>query len=44
MRYEIRNPAKGETKVHLLNEKQEKDNKYFKDEETGTDLEVVASE
>ncbi len=44
MRYEIRNPAKGETKVHFLNEKQEKDTKYFKDSETGTDLEVVASE
>ena len=44
MRYEIKNPIKGETKVHLLNEKQEKDNKYFKDAETGTDLDVVASE
>lgn len=44
MRYEIRNPIKGETKVHFLNEKQEKDNKYFKDSETGTDLEVVSSE
>lgn len=44
MRYEIRNPIKGETKIYYLNEKQEKDNKYFKDQETGTDLEVVSSE
>lgn len=44
MRYEIKNSAKGTTQVHLLNETQEKDPKYFKDPETGTDLEVVASE
>lgn len=31
MRYETRNPVKGTTNVHYLNEKQEKDNKYFKD-------------
>ena len=44
MRYEIKNSVKGETRVHFLNEKQEKDPKYFKDPETGLDLEVVASE
>lgn len=44
MRYEIKNPVKGETKVHLLNATQEQDPKYFKDQETGVDLEVVSSE
>lgn len=44
MRYEIKNPVKNDTKVHLLNATQEKDPKYFKDAETGVDLEVVASE
>jgi len=31
MRYEIKNPVKGETKIHLLNATQEQDPKYFKD-------------
>ncbi len=44
MRYEIKNPVKGDVKTYLLNETQEKDPKYFKDAETGTDLEVVSSE
>jgi peptide chain release factor subunit 1 len=44
MRYEIRNPVKGETRVHLLTEAQEKDPKYFKDADTGVDLDVVSSE
>jgi peptide chain release factor subunit 1 len=44
MRYEIKNPVKNETKVFLLNAKQEQDPKYFKDQETGVDLEVVSSE
>lgn len=44
MRYEIKNPATGETKIFLLNAVQEKDPKYFKDQETGQDCEVVASE
>ena len=35
MRYEIKNPVTGETKIHLLNAIQEKDPKYFKDSETG---------
>jgi len=43
MRYEIKNPVKGETRVHLLTALQEKDPKYFKDAETGVDLEVVDS-
>ena len=43
MRYEIKNPVKGETRVHLLNSVQEKDPKYFKDADTGVDLEVVDS-
>jgi peptide chain release factor subunit 1 len=44
MRYEIKNPVKNETKVHLLTEAQEKDPKYFKDAETGVDCEVINSE
>ena len=44
MRYEIKNPSTNETKVHYLNSLQEQDPKYFKDQETGQDLEVVASE
>lgn len=43
-RYEIKNPNKDETKVLFLNATQEQDPKYFKDPETGVDLEVVASE
>ena len=40
-RYEIRNPATGETRTHYLNKNQEKDPKYFKDAKSGTDLEIV---
>lgn len=40
MRYEIKNPVKNETKVFLLTAAQEEDPKYFKDPETGVDLEV----
>jgi peptide chain release factor subunit 1 len=43
-RYEIKNPVKDETKIYYLNPLQEQDPKYFKDKETGVDLEVVASE
>lgn len=43
MRYEIRNPVKNETNVYFLTPKQEEDPKYFKDPETGVDLEVVSS-
>ena len=44
MRYEIRNPAKDETKTYLLTEAQEKDPKYFKDAETGVECDVITSE
>ena len=44
MRYEIKNPVRNETKTYLLNAQQEQDPKYFKDPETGVDLEVVACE
>lgn len=40
-RYEIRNVAKGETNTFCLNKTQEKDSKYFKDKDTGVDLEVI---
>jgi len=44
MRYEIKNPVTGEVKIHLLNAIQEQDPKYFKDQETGQDCEVISSE
>ena len=44
MRYEIKNPVTNVTKTYLLNAQQEQDPKYFKDPETGVDLEVVSSE
>ena len=43
-RYEIKNPVKDEVKVYYLNAIQEQDPKYFKDAETGVDLEVVNNE
>jgi len=44
MRYEIKNPVKGDTRIYYLNPTQEKDPKYFKDSESGIDLEVISSE
>lgn len=43
-RYEIKNPVSGEIKVVLLTPKQETDEKYFKDKETGVDLETISCE
>ncbi len=43
-RYEVRNPVKGDTRIHYLNKTQEKDPKYFKDNESGIDLEIVSQE
>jgi len=43
-RYEIKNPVSGEVKTWYLTKAQEGDPKYFKDAESGIDLEVVASE
>lgn len=40
-RYVLKNPIKGETKIIMLNPLQEKNSKFFKDAETGTDYEVV---
>ena len=44
MRYEIKNPVTNVSKTYLLTAQQEQDPKYFKDPETGVDLEVVSSE
>lgn len=44
MRYVIKNPVTGESKTWYLNKKQEEDPKYFKDQDSGIDLEVVESE
>jgi len=43
-RYVIKNPVSGDTKTWYLTEAQEADPKYFKDQESGIDLEVVESE
>lgn len=43
-RYEIKNPLTDQVKTWYLNPKQEEDPKYFKDAETGTDLEVISAE
>ena len=43
-RYEIKNPVKDEVRIYYLNATQEQDPKYFKDQETGIDLEVVSCE
>jgi peptide chain release factor subunit 1 len=43
-RYVIKNPVKGDTKTFYLNKTQEQDPKYWKDAESGIDLEVVESD
>jgi peptide chain release factor subunit 1 len=40
-RYVLKNPVKGEQKVIILNPTQEKNTKYFKDQESGLDYDVV---
>nr|AAK07830.1 eukaryotic release factor 1B [Euplotes aediculatus]AAK70862.1 polypeptide chain release factor 1 [Euplotes aediculatus] len=42
-RYEIRDSANDEIKIYNLNKEQEKDPKYFKNEKTGADLEIIKS-
>lgn len=44
VRYVIKNPVNGETKTWYLTAAQEGDPKYFKDENSGIDLEIVESE
>lgn len=44
MRYEVKNPVTQEVKVHYLNDQQAEDPKYFKDKESGVDLEVTSVE
>ena len=43
-RYQIKNPVKGTTTVHYLNPQQESDPKYFKDKESGIDMEVLSAQ
>lgn len=43
-RYEVKNPVKGDTRIYYLNPAQEKDPKYFKDAESGIDLEITSQE
>mmetsp|Transcript_28601 Transcript_28601/g.27596 ORF Transcript_28601/g.27596 Transcript_28601/m.27596 type:complete len:201 (-) Transcript_28601:63-665(-) len=44
IRYQIKHPVKGDLKTFFLNSTQEKDEKYFKDKETGMDLEIVSAD
>ena len=44
MRYEIKNPVTQEQKVHYLTDAQAQDPKYFRDKDTGVELEVTAVE
>lgn len=43
-RYEVRNPKTDEVKVYNLNKEQEKDPRYFKDSESGMDLDIVKTQ
>lgn len=43
-RYEVKNPATGQTKIWHLTEKQAEDPKYFKDASTGVELDIVSEE
>nr|AAT39329.1 eukaryotic release factor 1 [Holosticha sp. HL-2004] len=43
-RYVVKNPLKGSTKTLLLNPTQEKNSKYFKDQETNTDYDVMSED
>jgi peptide chain release factor subunit 1 len=43
-RYVIKHPVKGDTHTYFLNPNQEKDSKYFRDQESNLDLEVVSSD
>ena len=43
-RYVIKNPVKGDTKTFYLNPTQEQDPKYWKDADSGIDLEIVESD
>jgi peptide chain release factor subunit 1 len=43
-RYVVKNPVKGDTKVYYLTPAQEKDPKYWKDADSGIDLEVIEND
>lgn len=43
-RFEVKNPVKDEVKVWYLTPKQQEDPKYFKDTESGVDLEIISAE
>ena len=43
-RYHLKHPVKGETKTILLNPTQQKNSKYFKDNDTGIDYDVLTDE
>ncbi|CDW89307.1 eukaryotic release factor 1 [Stylonychia lemnae] len=43
-RYVIKNPVKGDTRTLFLNPTQQKDSKYFKDQASGLDMDVIAED
>jgi len=43
-RYVIKNPVKGDTKTLFLTPAQQKDQKYFKDQASGLDLDVISED
>lgn len=43
-RYEVKNPSTGQTRVWYLTEKQAEDPKYFKDPQTGVELDTISEE
>jgi len=43
-RYQIKHPVKGETKTFFLTSTQEKDPKWFRDNESGIDLDVQSKD
>lgn len=44
VRYLLKHPVKGDTRTLFLTSNQEKDNKYFKDAESGLDMEVISAD
>jgi len=40
-RYQLKHPVKGDTKILYLTSNQEKDSKWFRDNESGLDYDVV---
>src|SRR3569833_31418 len=44
IRYQIKHPVKGDERTFYLTSNQEKDSKYFRDAESGLDLQVISAD